>query len=100
MNPLQKPCHRSSAIVGVGVGERRRLTSLAAISLDHILRFFKGLWQGLTDPFMFADRFGICSSAFHLMFVKQSLLTFIFCLAVVIPSITKQVVAPNPQSEV
>jgi hypothetical protein len=100
MNPLQKPCHPSSAIVGVSAGERRRLTSLAAISSDKVLRFFKGLWQGLTDAFMFADRFEICSSAFQLMFVKQSLLTFIFCFAVVIPSITEQVVAPNPQSGV
>lgn len=76
------------------------MTFLAAISMDNILRFFKGLWKGLMDPFMFADRFGICNSAFQLMFVKQSLLIFIFCFAVVIPSITKQIVTPSPQSSV
>jgi carboxypeptidase family protein len=33
------------------------------------------------------------------MYVKQSLRLFIFCFAVVIPSIAQQIVAPNPQSE-
>jgi hypothetical protein len=98
MNPLQKRCHRSSAIVGVGVGKRRHLTFFATISLDNILQFFKGLLQGLMNPFMIADRFRISSAAPQLMCVKRLVSTFIFCFAVVMPSTTKQIVVPHPQS--
>jgi hypothetical protein len=98
MSLLQKQRHRSSAIVGVGVGERRLLTFLGPISLDNILQFFKGLLQGLMDPFMIADRFRISSAAPQLMCVKRLVSTFIFCFAVVMPSITKQIVVPHPQS--
>jgi hypothetical protein len=98
MNPLQKRCHRSSAIVGVGVGERRHLTFFATISLDNILQFFKGLLQGLMDPVMIADRFRISSAAPQLMCVKRLVSTFIFCFPVVMPSKTKQIVVPHPQS--